>query len=138
MANGDRLIGIVESLLLLILAGAEERESVERVRFAGGEILGGGDLDGALVILGGVLWMVLDTGGVAESVEGGDALCRVLGEAGRVDGAGVSVGGVLRIGAGQPEVAQLIQDFCGSVRVAGGHCRLQGRLELGDAGLIIR
>jgi hypothetical protein len=81
--------------------------------------------------------VTLGTGGVAESVERGDALLRVLGEASRVDGARVGVGGILGISGAEPEVAELIQDFCGAMRIARGDGGLQGRLELGDARLVL-
>ena len=62
MANGDGLVGVVESLLGLILACAEEREAVERVRFARENILRGGDLERALIILLRVLGLTLGDG----------------------------------------------------------------------------
>jgi hypothetical protein len=43
----------------------------------------------------------------------------------------------LGIGDTEPEIAELIQDFCGGVRIARGDGGLQGRLELGDARLVL-
>ena len=137
LANGECLIGVVESLLALILAFAEEREAVEGIGFACRDTLGGGDVEGPLIVLGSVPWLVLGAGGVAESVECGNALLSVLGKARSVRCAGVGVSRVLGIADAEPQVAELIQDFCGGVRVARGDRGLQGCLELGDAGLIL-
>jgi len=61
----------------------------------------------------------------------------VLGKARSVRCAVVGVSRVLGIADAEPQVAELIQDFCGGVRVARGDRGLQGCLELGDAGLIL-